>query len=60
MQNKIFDIQRFADIYNTTSYTVISGTAQDDKINNGSYGNPDVASNVTILAAEGNDNITNE
>lgn len=47
-----FDIQRFADIHNSTSDTVITGTADADSIYN-------TAGNVTINALGGNDTITN-
>ena len=50
MEKFIFDIQRFANISNTTSNTVITGTAGNDTIESN-------ASNVTINGAAGNDSI---
>ena len=47
-----FDIQRFAEISNSTSDTVITGTADADSISNES-------TNVTINAFGGNDTIKN-
>ena len=53
MQNKIFDIQRFADISNSTDNTIVTGTADADSIKN--YGD-----NVTINALSGNDYIRSD
>ncbi|MBQ7197881.1 MAG: hypothetical protein IJS29_01320, partial [Selenomonadaceae bacterium] len=50
MQMKNFDVQLFADISNSTSDTVVVGTADADSIYN-------YAKNVTINALEGNDSI---
>ena len=52
MEDLIFDIQRFDEITNRTSDTVITGTANADNIYNS-------GSNVSINAGAGNDSIYN-
>ena len=54
----IFDIQRFANIYNGKSDTLINGTSGDDYITNGSLSDM-ACNNVTITAGAGNDTIDN-
>ena len=52
MDKFIFDLQRFVDIYNEESNTLVSGTDDNDYIRND-------GSNVTIDGGSGNDYIFN-
>ena len=57
----IFDLQRFADIYNANSNTLLSGTSDDDYVANGYRDTRwhDGGNNVTMDAGAGNDDIYN-